>query len=128
MNPNPDTTEIDVTDDGEVIVEPGYLAYLRSHGYRIVDVDKVRFIASSSRDITHICCIVTTHEYPWGHEKLDVAAHKVELPVCSCEDFQYNKSVDVSDTLLATEKPTHCKHLSNSYRELNAEDDSQETL
>ena len=128
MKLNADTTEIAVKDDN-VVIEPNYLGYLKSHGYRIEGVKDVKIIPSESRPMGHICAKIETHIYPWGHEKLDVSVHSITLPVCSCEAYKYSKSVDVAETHIADGTVEVCKHLKQAYKELRAEsDDQQDTL
>ena len=113
----------------QVVVEPEYLEYLRSHGYPILDVTDVQIAASESRDLAHVVCRIKTYEYPKGHEKLDVAAHEAEIAVCSCEDYQYNQAPDVSEHGTKPTDGSTCKHCRRAYKAIRAQnDDRQETL
>jgi hypothetical protein len=129
MNLEHDTTNVTVSEGGEIVVEPDYLEFLRGQGYVIEDVSDVKAIPSSSRDIAHIVCRVETYAYPQGHDNLDLVEHQITLECCSCENFKYNQAVDVSETYLADGHMGTCKHCRAAYKELRAEsDNSQETL
>jgi len=129
MNLEHDTTNVTVSESGEVVVEPDILEFWRSQGYTIEGVSDVKAIPSSSRDIAHIVCKVETYAYPKGHDNLDIAAHGLQIPICSCERFKYQEAVDVSDTHLADGNMGTCHHLEKAYKELRAaNDDNQEEL
>jgi hypothetical protein len=127
MNLEHDTTHVTVSEEGEIVVEPDYVKFLRGQGYTIEDISDVKAVPSSSRDIAHIVCRVTTYAYPHGHEKLDLIEHKQTYDVCSCENFKYNQAVDASETYLADGHMGSCKHLSAAFKELKAKDDENQT-
>jgi hypothetical protein len=115
--------------DGEIVTEPEYLTYLRSHGYHINGVHDVTHVESDSRDMEHMVCRIDTHELPFGHDDLDAVADEITIPVCSCEDYQYNQSVDVGEDSLRERSPGLCRHLTAAFREERArQDDQQNTL
>lgn len=122
-----DTVNIGVSEAGEVVIEPDYLEYLRSHGYTIEGVSKVHTVESTSREQPHLVCQIETYAYPKGHEKLDIAAHKLQIPVCSCERFKYQESVDVSEMPLNDGELGVCPHLKKAYKELRAANDEDQT-
>jgi len=123
-----DTIEPEIH-EGKIAIEPSYLDYLRSHGYVLEDVKNVQVIPSNSRDAAHIVCEVETYDYPQGHDKLDIAADSLSIKICSCEDYQHNQSVDVSERPLKEASAGSCKHLKSAYRAEKAKaDDAQDTL
>jgi hypothetical protein len=129
MNLEHDTTNITVSESGEVVVEPDILEFWRGQGYTIESVSDVKAIPSSSRDIAHIVCKVETYAYPQGHDNLDIVEDQTVIECCSCEDFKYNRAVDVSETYLKDGNMGVCRHLKKAYREVRAEnDDAQDTL
>ena len=122
MKLNPGQVTIEATTEG-VIIEPTYIGYLRSQGYNIDEIKDVQTVDSDSRDVTHVVMKVVTTDKPQGHPELDVVADKTEIAVCSCENFQYSQSVDVSKKTLAEGSMGSCKHLQQSYREQKARAD-----
>jgi hypothetical protein len=129
MNLEHDTTNVTVSQEGEMVVEPDYLEFLRGQGYRLSSVSNVKTVPSSSRDIAHIVCRVETYQYPHGHDNLDLVEHKATYDICSCEAFKFQEAIDVSETYLADGHMGSCKHLRAAYKELRAEsDESQEKL
>jgi len=129
MNLEHDTTNVTVSESGEVVVEPEILEFWRGQGYTIEGVSDVKAIPSSSRDIAHIVCRVETYAYPKGHDNLDIVEHKQTYGICSCEDFSFNRAPDVSETYLADGHVGSCKHLKKAYKEVRAaNDDAQDTL
>lgn len=129
MKLNDDTTNTDVSDttNGQLIIEPQYLKYLREHGYHIDGVEDVRIVPSSSRDLAHVVAKVYTYALPHGHEDLDVSADRREITVCSCEDYTYNQSVDVSETALRDGTLGECRHITGAFRVEKARADDQQT-
>ena len=129
MTLNTDQLRQEITEDGQIILEPEYIAFLRSNGYPINEVVEITEAESESRDMTHLIYTVKTTEYPEGHPELDVVAHETEIKVCTCEDFRYNQSVDVSERHLAEESVDACKHVRDEYRTEKAKaDENQDTI
>jgi hypothetical protein len=86
-------------------------------------------VPSSSRDIGHVIVTIETTELPAGHDELDVVEHECEVTVCSCEDFQYNQSVDVSETTLRDGTVGACRHIRSEFKAERAKnDENQEEL
>lgn len=129
MNLEHDTINTTVSESGEVVIEPDYLEFLRGQGYAIEGVSDTQVIPSSSRDIGHIVCRIDTYAYPRGYENMDLVADQLTLEVCSCEDFKYNRAVDVSETYLADGHMGTCQHINAAFKEVRAAaDDNQEEL
>ena len=125
---NTDQLRLEAAPEG-VICEPEYVKFLRSQGYPIDDVKDVRLVESDSRDMAHVVMTVVTTDKPKGHPALDVVEDETTLRVCSCEDFRYNRTVDVSEKTLADGNTGRCKHVKEAYRVEKAKaDDQQETL
>lgn len=128
MKLNTDTVDVASTRDG-VVVEPSYLGYLRSHGYGINAVNDVRLVPSESRDIAHVVMEIETTDKPPEHPQSDVVADKTELRVCSCEDWTYNQSIDVSKRSIADGSFGMCRHLRAAFKTERAKaDPEQDTL
>ena len=128
MNLNTDQIDIEATTDG-ILVEPSYVGFLRSQGYNIDAVSDVQVVPSESRDVAHVVMKVTTTDKPPGHPDSDIVADKTEIAVCSCENFQYSQSVDVSMKTLAEGNLGRCKHIRACFKTERAKaDDNQHTL
>jgi hypothetical protein len=123
------SAEIETTIDGRIVCEPGYLGYLREHGYTIDEVTEAHAVTSESRDKTHMVANVTTYDLPKDHPELDLVGDELSLWVCSCEDFQYNQSADVWESMVSPSQCGPCKHiLEVSKVEKAKNDEQQETL
>lgn len=122
MKLNTNQIDIEATPDG-ILVEPSYVGFLRSQGYNIDAVSDVQIVPSESRDVAHVVMRVTTTDKPPGHPDSDIVADKTEIAVCSCENYQYQQSVDVSKKTLSEGSIGSCKHLRQSYREQKAKAD-----
>ena len=128
MKLNTDQIDIEATPDG-IMVQPAYISFLLSQGYNIDAVSDVQIVPSESRDVAHVVMRVTTTDKPPGHPDSDIVADTTEIAVCSCENFQYSQSVDVSMKTLADGNLGTCKHITSAYREERAKaDKSQNTL
>jgi len=128
MKLDTDQIDIEATTDG-IMLEPSYVGFLRSQGYNIDGVSDVHVAPSESRDVAHVVMRVTTTDKPTGHPESDVIADMTEIAVCSCENFQYRQSVDVSEKTLSEGTMGRCKHITACYREERAKaDKSQNTL
>ena len=117
----------ELTDDGRLVFEPGFCGYLRSQGYQVTGVTELTTVASESDpDKEYLVCKVGTHKYPKDHPELDLVAHDVEIPTCTCWAWR-NESADLEE-----QKPTECggcKHTRSVYREERvANDDNQVQL
>jgi len=122
-----DNLEVNVDDD-TVSIEPGYIGFLRGHGYRIVDFTEPHTIQSeSTEDKVYLVGKLHTHLYPWNDPRLDITEHRATIPVCSCWQFRQN-SADVSDGHKPNESGV-CDHIKKAYKEYRAaNDESQATL
>jgi hypothetical protein len=122
------TAELAQTEQGErIVVEPQYIEYLRSHGYSIKSLDRFDTAPSESEeDEGHVVVKITTYAYPDGHEKLDLVAHEIQIPVCDCWSYRQNSN-DVSEN--DVQPGGSCKHTRDVFREEKAKkDEQQETL
>jgi hypothetical protein len=126
MTPNTDQLRQEITEDGQIILEPEYIAFLRSNGYPINEVVEIREAKSESRDMTHLIYTVKTTELPQDHPELDIVAHETEIKVCTCEDFRFNQSVDVGKRHLADESVGSCKHIRGEFRAEKAQEDENQ--
>jgi len=126
MNLTDDNLNTEVNNDGEIVIEPSYVGYLRSHGYAVDGVKDVRAIDGSDDD--HLVCKVKTYLYPQNDGRLDIATHGVWLPTCSCWGFRQS-SADVSNPDTMPVDGETCPHIKAAYKVEKAKaDDSQETL
>lgn len=99
--------------EGAPVIEPEYIEFLRSQGYRIDEVRDAQAIESSGGQRLYVVCEVCTYEYPQGHPDLDVAAHRDSVGVCSCGDYTHRKCADVSKEGVTPFESGQCKHLSS---------------
>jgi len=128
MKLDTDQIDIEATPDG-IRVQPSYVSFLQSHGYNIDSVNDVRVVPSSSRDIGHVIMKLETTDKPAGHPESDIIEDQCEVICCSCEDWQYNQSIDVSEKTIAEGTFGTCKHQREAFKTERAKaDDSQETL
>ena len=126
MNLEADNLNTEVK-DGRIGIEPGYVEYLRSHGYRIEDVRNVSVVKREDGK-PHLTLEIQTYEYPKGHEKLDVVEDKIWLWLCDCWNFRFN-SADVSQPGVKPSECSKCVHIENSTKAERAKTDgSQVTL
>ena len=119
------------TQDGQIVVEIPWLEFLRSQGYRIREIKELHTVHSESREGSHIVVKIETYRYPQNHDLLDVANenHQISVWACSCEDFSYNKSVDVSKPDISPDMAQACKHIQACSKVERAKsDDRQATL
>jgi len=117
----------ELTDDGRLVFEPGFCGYLRSQNYQVTAVTELATVESESDpEKEYLVCKVGTHKYPKDHPELDLVAHDVAIPVCTCWAWR-NNSADLEE-----QKPTECdgcKHTRSVYREERvANDDNQVQL
>jgi hypothetical protein len=123
------TAETDTTQDGRIIQEPAYCAYLREQGYTIDDVIEAHSVPSSSRDKSHVVIQIQTYNYPRNHPELDVVEDEIELWVCSCENFWYDQKADVSESMVQPSECGACKHVKAVSKVEKAKaDENQQTL
>jgi len=119
----------ETTPDGAIVVEPEWLTFLRNQGYPVLDVHEVHTVASNSRELNHMTVRISTYDKPEGASSLDVVEDTVDLWVCSCEDWQYNQSADVSEDMVKPSDSGNCKHiLEVDMAEKAKADDSQAEL
>jgi len=117
------------TPHGALVIEPGYLDYLRTNGYPIVGLKEVHSVESESREMGHVVALIETYDKPEDSPDLDIVADTVELWTCSCEDFQYTQSADVSENLVSPSQCGTCKHIKSvSKVEKAKSDDAQRSL
>lgn len=124
---NADNLTVELTDDGRMIVEPGYLGFLRTNGHSVLGIEELHTVAREDSDKSHIVAKITTRRLPDDHPELDFVADEMELWVCDCWSFR-SQSADVSEGEAPDECAacTHIKQVSKVERAKN--DASQETL
>jgi len=115
------------TPEGALTIEPGYLEYLRNHGYPVLELLEAHAVESNSREMNHIVTKIETYDKPEHSDELDIVADTVEIWTCSCEDFQYNKSADVSDSMVKPSQCQTCQHIQEVSMVEKAKNDSQQT-
>jgi len=118
----------ELTEDGRLVLEPGYAGYLRSMGYNIRDITDIDTVQSESdRSKRYLVCRIETFSKRKDHPELDYVADKTTIPVCTCWDWRSNHSADLEEQ--SPEACGACKHLRAKFKALNAqEDDSQREL
>ena len=125
---NADNFESGVTDDGQIIAEPGYVGFLRSNGYTIESVEEIHTVASRSSEGSHIVVKITTYDKPKNHPELDIATDDISMWVCDCWAWR-NSSADVSESGVSPVDCGSCPHVETVDKTIRAQnDDSQDTL
>jgi hypothetical protein len=124
----PENLTQELTQEGRVVMEPGYLAYLRTEGYQIDAIEDIDVIESGSeREKYYLVAEIKTFDKRQDNPSLDYVNDRITLRICSCWSWRSN-SADLSDG----EKPSECggcKHTRRWNREERAaEDDQQEEL
>jgi len=103
------SAEISTTQEGRIIIEPGYVDYLRNQGYIIEEVEEAHSVDSNSRDLSHVVVRIATYDEP--RDRYDALEDMISLWVCSCEDWQYNQSADVSEDMVKPSDSGECRHI-----------------
>ena len=114
------------TVDGQLVLEPEWVDYLRSQGYSVDAINEAHTVESTSRDISHLVVNISTYDKPKDSPSLDVVADEVDLWVCSCEDWQYNQSADVSEDMVKPSDSGRCKHILSVDRVERAKNDENQ--
>ena len=99
------------TPHGALVIEPEYLDYLRTNDYSVLELLEAHAVPSNSRELMHVVTKIETYEKPESDSDLDIVADTVQIWVCSCEDFQYNQSADVSESMAKPSQCGQCKHI-----------------
>jgi len=124
----PKHLKTEVTPEG-VIFENEFLGFLRSNGYSVNDVHSTHVVPSSNGGHAYLVQKIDTMRLPSNHPDLDIVADKVTIPICSCDDFRYRCSPDVSQQAKHPHDGGKCKHVIACYREERAKnDDKQQSL
>lgn len=115
----------ELTDDGRLVFEPGFCSYLRSQGYQVTGVTKMATVSSENDpDKQYLVCKVGTHKYPKDHPKLDLVAHDIDIPVCTCWSWR-NSSADLDHE--QPQESGDCKHVLEAFRTEQAKADENQT-
>jgi hypothetical protein len=115
-----------------VVLEPSYITYLRNQGYNIRDITARMSVPSSDGENAYLLYKIKTYVFPKQSSLLDIAdeSQQIEMWVCSCPQFRFRETVDVSNGIDVTpDQCGHCKHIRSVDKVARAEnDDQQETL
>ena len=121
---NADNLITKTTEEGQIVLEPQYVKYLREHDFTIDGIEEAHTVASSSTDGSHLVLKINTYDYPKDSEKLDVIADKRSIYVCDCWAYRQNSN-DVSKGLI---KPDgECGHTKEVSKVQKAKDDPKQT-
>jgi len=124
--------DTDRTQDGRLTLKIPWVDYLRTQGYTLRAYEELHCVESGSRDACHIVAKIQTYLYPKNSALLDIANENHQLSVwcCSCEDFTYNKSVNVGEDIdITPDQCDPCKHIKSvSKVEKARSDENQDTL
>jgi hypothetical protein len=124
----PKHLKTEVTPEG-VIFENEFLGFLRSNGYSVNGTHSTNVVPSSNGDHAYLVQKIATMKLPSNHPDLDVVAHEYELICCTCDDWRYRKSPDVSEPQIHPPDSKVCKHAKSEFKTIRAKaDESQETL
>jgi len=113
------------TDEG-IVMEPDYAGFLRSQNYAVNGLTDIHTVHSESDDRAYLVAKIETLALPNHHPELDLVANQIELPVCSCDDWRYNQSVDISESGVHPPACGTCKHIRSAYKEERAKADNQQ--
>jgi len=128
MNLYTDHLKTTATPEG-VIREHEYLGFLRDNGYNVNSVSDTRVVGSETKDHAYLIARVETLKLPTSHPESDVVVDGAQIIVCSCDDWHYNQSADVSESGVHPTACGKCKHIIAEFRAEQArDDDSQDTL
>lgn len=120
MNLNVDNLNTRVNGNGELVIEPAMVGYLRQSGYVIEDVKSIRSVPSQSeKGKAYLVMQVQTYTKPKDHPELDIIEDKLTIPVCSCWSYRQNSSIEPPQG--------SCKHTRKAYREEKAKADENQT-
>jgi len=127
MNLNAENLNARTTINGEVLLEPSYLQYLRENGHPIDELQEVHTVPSESeKGKAHLVVKVETTELPTDHQEADVVADAMDLWACDCWSYRTSTN-DVAEGEYPPEGS--CKHVLQVSREERAKnDEQQETL
>jgi len=116
----------ELTQDGKLILEPGYLGYLRGMGYQIDSVEDIDTVESDSNaEKSYLVAEIETFDKPKDHPRLDYVSDRCTIYCCSCWQWRNEESADLTE-----EKPSDCgmcKHLRKKYKVARAKDDKDQT-
>jgi len=124
MKLDSENLDVETTENGEVVIEPDYLGFIRTQGFIIEEIKDARVVPSDSSESGHIVVQIKTYDYPRNHPELDYAAHEREITVCDCWSWR-NSSNDVREN----EKPggDGCKHCRTAFKAIQAREDENQT-
>jgi len=115
-----------------IVIEPSYVSYLRTQGYNIREITEKHTVPSTSGEHAYLLFKLQTYVFPKNSALLDIAdeSQQVELWVCSCPQFRFRETVDVSNGVDVTpDQCGVCKHVEKIDKTVRAEhDDNQDTL
>ena len=122
---NADNLDVELTEDGRIVIEPNYLGFLRSQGHPIESIQEVHTVKRKDSDKAHIVAKVETFDKSKSNPDLDYVADKTSLWVCDCWSFR-QKSADVSHG----DKPSlskPCVHIQEVCKQERAKEDENQS-
>jgi len=118
--------ETERTLDGQLVVEPSFVKYLRSQGYQVEGIEELHAVESESdEEKGYAVAKVKTYLFPSDDPLLDVAEHGISIWTCSCWDFREN-SPDVSQPDVTPADTEPCKHVKKCDKSVKASQDEQQ--
>jgi DNA-binding transcriptional MerR regulator len=108
-----------------IVVEPQYLRYLRSQGYTIEEITRLKYAHSDDSDTAHLMVEAETYLFPAHDSRLDLAEHQLTIRACDCWAFR-QQSPDVSDPGTTPAEYQKCKHLKQFDKAETAKHDDQQ--
>ena len=104
------------------------VADMHANGLR-PEVNTTRVHPSESKDYAYLVQRVSVLDEPFNPETTDEATDRVEVLMCSCSDFYFNRSDGVDTRERKPSEMQVCKHCYREFRTEKAQaDDKQETL
>jgi len=129
MQTSNDKTLINTENTQEgVVLEPQYLGFIRSQGYKIRNIQERHTVESSDGEHAYLVFKIATYQYPQGSGLLDVGdpEQQVSTFVCSCPDFRFNQSADIRDANTSPDDSGACRHIKSVSKVQRAKDDNQQ--
>lgn len=115
-----------------IVLEPSYITYLRNQGYNIREINEKHTVPSSDGESAYLVYNISTYLFPKNSALLDVAdkSQQIDLWVCSCPQFRFRETVDVSNGVDVTpDQCGTCKHIEACDKSVKAaNDENQDTL
>jgi len=89
------------------------------------EVNNCKIVESSSDNGAYLVAKIEVLDVPF--ERADISADTVDLTVCSCSDWYFNRSSGVETGEVSPSEIGTCKHCRSAYKHLSAQADDSQT-